>query len=40
VFSWHGIDAIFESKKITFMPSQENTRRTPEDALAFLIFLT
>jgi hypothetical protein len=34
-FGWHRCN--FWIKKITFMSSQENTRRTPEDGLAFLI---
>jgi hypothetical protein len=36
VFSWDGINVIFFDSKIASMPCQENTRRTPEDALALL----
>jgi hypothetical protein len=34
-FGWHRCNFLI--KKITSMPFQENTRRTQEDALAFLI---
>jgi len=35
LFGWHRCN--FWIKKFTFIPSQKNTRKTPEDALAFLI---
>jgi hypothetical protein len=34
-FEWHRCNFLI--KKITSMPSQENTRRTPGDTLAFLL---
>jgi hypothetical protein len=34
-FGWHRCNFLI--KKITSMPFQENTRRTQEDALAFLV---
>jgi hypothetical protein len=34
-FGWHRCNFLI--KKITSMPFQENTKRTQEDALAFLI---